>query len=132
MTSYSDSITTAIRDGEDLVGWAEPNTAVFNDERTETALLDALSAPVPPELAMSIPLLRFANRDIEAVPLMHGVFTNFAEAHRSQVCDRCQCNGVFNMPQLLVPMGASAVVLNVCAYCRHTLDARYPGLVWNA
>ena len=131
MTSYSDSITTAIRDGEDLVGWAEPNTAVFNDERTETALLDALSGPVDPKMAVGVPLLRFANQDIEAIPLVVGIMTNFAGTNRSSHCDRCKSNGVVNLAQLLVPMGAPAVVLNVCAYCRRILDGQFSGLIWN-
>jgi hypothetical protein len=133
MTSYSDSITAAVRDGEDLVGWAEPNVAVLADERTEAALLAALSGPVADELAMGVPLLRFGiEQGVEAVPLIYGMVSNFAGTHRSLKCDRCRGNGVVLRPQLVVPMGGSAVVLSVCAGCRHHLDASFPGLIWNA
>jgi hypothetical protein len=132
MTSYADTILSAVQDGHDLVAWAEPNTAVVADERTEAVLLTALGQPVAAEIAMGVPLLLFANTDIEAVPLVYGLVSNFAGSRRQQCCDRCRGRQNLDMPQLLVPMEGSAVVLNLCVHCRHTLDSSFPGLVWNA
>ena len=132
MTSYADTILAAVQDGHDLVQWAEPNTAVFADERTETVCLAALGQPVPAEIAMGVPLLLFANTDIEPVPLVYGLVSNFAGTRRQRSCDRCHGRQNLDIPQLLVPMQGSAVVLNVCVHCRHVLDRDFPGLVWNA
>jgi hypothetical protein len=145
MTSYADIhdhrsdtglnlrgvVLSAMQEARDLVAWAKPNIAIFGDERAEAACLAALSGTVPDELSFGIPLLRFANQDTPAVPLIHAVVSNFADAHRTSVCDRCNAHGVVGKAQLFVPMGTSTVVLHVCAHCRYLLDSWFPGLVWN-
>ncbi len=113
------TIESAMRDGTDLVAWAEPNTVALNDERVEAAVLRGLSTPVPPELAMGVPLLLHADTAVPPVPLIEAVMDD--TRHAATSCDLCD-NTERSVSRLLVPCGASAVAVHACFVCRATLD----------
>ncbi|NPC97890.1 hypothetical protein [Nocardioides sp. zg-DK7169] len=130
-TNPTDIIENAIRDGAELVEWAEPNTAALADDDTEYAALAALGGPLAPELAFGVPLLRFANLDLPAVPLIQAVMS--PPKHRATDCDRCR-NPIgrgMRSYDLWVPMGASVVAVTTCGYCHDVLnDVTACDLVW--
>ncbi len=71
-STYAEALVAAVQDGQDLVPWAAPNVAALGWEPMDDAVQRALSGPVPTDLAMGIPLLRFASgRD--AVPLLPAI-----------------------------------------------------------
>ena len=113
------TLTSAMRDGADLVAWAEPNTVALNDERVEAAVLRGLSTPVPPEFALGVPLLLHASTDVPPIPLIEAVMED--TRHDATTCDLCGAEGRSNS-RLLVPSGASAVAVYCCFVCRATLD----------
>lgn len=118
--------------GDDLVAWAEPNNAALGDECTEAAVLRALGGPVPDDLALGVPLLRFADTTVEAIPLIQAVIYNVR--HTPTVCDRCGDTERSILDRLLMPCGASVVALHCCWRCRLTLDMPHRGgstLVWD-
>ena len=83
--NLTDMIESAMLDGSELVPWAEPNAAAVEDEGVEAEGLRALAGPVPPELAIGVPLLRFAATD--AVPLIQAASTDVR--HAPHPCARC-------------------------------------------
>jgi hypothetical protein len=132
-TSPQDFIHAA-SDGDDLVAWAEPNLVALNDERCDAAVRRALSGPTPDDLAYGVPLLRFADTDVPAIPLVQAVIMD--ARHAPTACDRCQSWNSPTMPpltRLLVPCGASVAALHLCWACKANLDHEWSTgstLVW--
>lgn len=132
-TDPADYIASA-SNGDDLVAWSEPNTAALADERTEAAVLRALGGPTPEDLAYGVPLLRFADHSIPAIPLVQAVIMDVR--HSPTTCDRCDVNERWRtFTRLLVPCGASVVALHICEVCKSHLDQPWVGaapssLVW--
>lgn len=130
--NLTETLGAAIRDGEELVAWAEPNAAALNDERVDAAVLRALGGPVPADLAIGVPLLRYANTDLPAVPLIQAVIGDIK--HSTDLCDRCETPRRPVVDFLLVPAGASVVSVSVCRTCRGAFDHdprfRNTHLVW--
>lgn len=120
----------AIEDAERLVPWTEPNAAALVDERLEAAVLRALTGPVPAELVGS-PLLRFANTDLPAVPLLDAVLD--PPKHDHLRCDRCNRTRLSILDRLWVPSGASVVEVAVCWLCHAEFDNTLwsSSLVWS-
>lgn len=122
----------AIEDAERLVPWIAANAdAVAFDEGIELAVLRALGAPLPPELAADTPLLRWANTDLPAMPLLDARLD--PPTHRHLRCDRCGNSGKDRAySELWVPAGRSVVVVACCSTCVLTLDRPYGthSLVW--
>jgi hypothetical protein len=119
-------LMNAMRDGGDLVRWAEPNTIALEDEWVEHAVLTALGGPTPPDSA-GVPLLRSCDPDRTARPLLD-VLVDGKREYRKH-CDRCSTNAQPNH-RLWVPSGASAVELVCCNHCRRVLSFEFSGLVW--
>jgi len=115
-----------IEDARRLVPWAEPNTVVFNEPRVEQKLLDALGGPIPPDLAVGAPLLRFC--DADTVPLLDAMV--FGTRTSTACCERCGSNAG-GKHRLLVPMGESVVAYHCCWFCRNVLTDCYSDLVWD-
>jgi hypothetical protein len=132
-TNLSEVIEAAMRDGEQLVAWAEPNSAACEDPREGQAVLRALGGDVPPELAIGVPLLRFADTDVPAVPLVQAVIND--TRHSPTVCDLCGKTAKQRsiLDRLLVPAGASVVAVHACWACKATFNCavRYSSLVWD-
>ncbi|HET7327657.1 MAG TPA: hypothetical protein VFJ14_10295 [Nocardioidaceae bacterium] len=133
-TSPQDFIHTA-SDGDDLVAWAEPNTVVLDDPDCDAAVRRALSGPTPDDLAYGVPLLRFADTSVPAIPLVQAVIMDARIAPTA--CDRCQVARpveVAAYDRLLVPCGASVVALHLCWTCKAHLDFAWSdapsSLVW--
>jgi len=116
----------AVRDGHDLVRWAEPNTIALEDEWVEQAVLAALGTPTPAD-SMGVPMLRPCDPDRSATPLLD-VLVDGRREHRSH-CDRCQSNAK-PVHRLWVPAGASVAELVCCFFCRDVLNDVFSGLVW--
>jgi hypothetical protein len=116
----------AIRDGQDLVRWAEPNTIALEDEWVEYAVLAALGTPTPPD-STGVPMLRSCDPERTAVPLLDVVVSDRREYRK--FCDRCPSNGQPNH-RLWIPSGASVAELVCCWHCRRVLDYEFSGLVW--
>lgn len=126
---------SAIEDAAALVPWAKPNwAAAAVDERVSAAVLRALGGPVPPELAMGVPLLRFAAEGVPAMPLLEAVLEDPLPRHNSRTCDRCGNSGRTITDRLWIPSGASVVVVAMCWSCKACAFDR-PGhgssLVWS-
>lgn len=120
--NLADLIESAIRDGSELVPWTEPNANVLADDRMQEAALAALGGPVAHELAFAVPLLRFVDTELPAVPLIQAVMN--PPRHRATSCDRCEKpiprgTKVYN---LWVPMGASVVAFHTCGLCHDVLN----------
>lgn len=131
-TNLTDVIEAAIRDGEELVPWAEPNAFAVEDERVAEAVLRALGGPVPPELAIGVPLLRFADTDVPALPLIQAVISDVR--HKPTICDLCANTERSIFDRLLVPAGASVVAVHICWRCKLDYDRplrRMSTLVWD-
>jgi hypothetical protein len=133
-TNLAEILVSAVRDGDELVAWAEPNEAALDDPRVEALVLDALGGPVSDDLAIGVPLLRFANTDIDARPLVQAVTYGFR--HSTLHCDMCGFSRTKPIQDfLLVPAGASVVSISVCWLCRGTFDHdpryRSTNLVWS-
>jgi hypothetical protein len=127
-TPLADLLDAAIRDGGELVRWAEPNTIALEDERIDALVQRALRSSVPPECAVGVPLLRFANSAVPDVPLLDAIVDD--RRHNSPVCDRCNTR-VHKTDRLLVPAGASVVAIHCCSLCRGILqDVFACCLVW--
>lgn len=127
-TTQADMLEAAVRDGGELVRWAEANTIALEDERIDALVQRALCSPVPPECAIGVPLLRFANRSAPDVPLLDAIVDD--RRHNSPICDRCGTR-VHKTDRLLVPAGASVVAIHCCSLCRGILqDVFSCGLVW--
>ena len=120
-------IMNAIRDAEELVRWAEPNTIALNDEGVEGAVLCALSTPSASGVEMGVPMLRPCDPDRPAVPLLD-VLVGDLQEFRS-CCDRCKSK---SRPEyrLWIPAGATVAELVCCWHCRNVLDDAFSGLVW--
>lgn len=127
--NLTDMIESAMLDGSELVPWAEPNAAAVEDERVEAAVLRALAGPVPPELAIGVPLLRFA--DTDAVPLIQAVINDVR--HAAHTCDLCGNSERSITDRLLVPAGASVVAVHTCWRCKASFDRTlmHGSLVWD-
>jgi hypothetical protein len=129
---------SAMEDAAALVPWAEPNEAALADERTSEVVLRALGGPVPPELAMGVPLLRFATEGVPPMPLMEAIKEDPLPRHDSLSCDRCGNQKRTITDRLWIPSGASVVVVALCWSCKlHAYDrpVSRPGvrssLVWS-
>lgn len=128
MTTLADTLDAAIRDGGELVRWAEPNILALEDERVEAAVLRALTGPVPEDYAVGVPLLRFPDRHVPDVPLVDAIIDDMRQ--NAHACDLCNGQAV-RTARLLVPAGASVVAINCCSHCRGILqDVFACGLVW--
>lgn len=64
---------TAMDDAEALVPWIETNADALNWEPMDEAVQRALGGPVPEDHVEGVPLLRFANTDQLAIPLLDAV-----------------------------------------------------------
>lgn len=114
---------SAIEDAAALVPWAEPNADALSDPQTDEAVRRAFGEPVPHELAMDVPLLRFASPNVPPLPLLEAVLEDPLPRHDSQSCDRCGDDKRSITDRLWIPCGASVVVLAVCWACRlHAYD----------
>ena len=132
MATNPQDFIAAASDGDDLVAWAEPNTAALDDEHCDAAVRRALSGPVPDDLAFGVPLLRFADTAVPALPLIQAVIMD--TRHTPTVCDRCGNTERSVFDRLLVPCGASVVALHVCWRCQVNLEMPHRGgssLVWD-
>lgn len=131
--NLSDVIESAIRDGSELVPWTEPNANVLAaDDRMSDAALAALGGPLAPELAFGVPLLRFANTELPALPLIQAVMN--PPKHRATSCDRCEKTipAGTKVYSLWVPMGASVVAFSTCGLCHDVLnDVTACDLAWS-
>lgn len=129
MTTLADTLEAAIRDGGELVRWAEPNALALEDGRVEALVLQALSGPVPDDYAVGVPLLRFPS-DAPDVPLLDAIVDD--KHHDAGTCDRCGARALHQTKRLLVPAGASVVAIHCCVHCRGVLqDVFACGLVWS-
>lgn len=129
---------SAVEDAAALVPWAEPNADALCDEKTSMVVFHALGQPVPHELAMGVPLLRFATEGVPAMPLVEAVMQDPLPRHDSQSCDRCGNAERSITDRLWIPSGASVVVVALCWSCKlHAYDrpVSRPGvrssLVWS-
>lgn len=124
------TLTSAMRDGAALVAWAEPNTAALLDSRMEAAVLRGLAGSVPPELAFAVPLLRYANTDLPAMPIIEALMDDVRHDHH--VCDRCGNTELSVTDRLWVPCGAAVVEVAVCWRCKAEFDRtlQRSSLVW--
>jgi hypothetical protein len=121
-----------MEDAEALVPWCAPNEAALADERTSEAVLRALGQPVPPELAMGVPLLLFAAEGVPPMPLVEAISQDPLPRHDSQSCDRCGNDKRSITDRLWIPAGASIVVVALCWSCKlHAYDrpVSRPGVV---
>lgn len=128
--NFTDSVLDADRE---LVPWTAPNADALQDERLEAAVLRGLAGPVPQELAVGVPLLRFAN-GAPAMSLLAAILNPpvpRGNGRTRHVCD------VFGTPMvepntLWVPCGASVVQVTVRNFARGLLDdLTRCGLVWS-
>ena len=124
-TTLTGDIETAIRDGRDLIPWIEQNTVAYEDPGIERAVLNALDGPVAPELASGVPLLRHANTDVPAYPLVEAVI--FHTRHSATFCDICGSSRRSLTDRLLVPAGASVVAIHFCWLCKASVDRACAG-----
>lgn len=120
-------IMDAVRDGHDLVRWAEPNTIALNDEGVEGAVLCALSAPSGTGVDMGVPMLRPCDPDRPAMPLLDAIVGDLHEFR--SCCDRCKSNAR-PIHRLWIPAGASVAELVCCWFCHDVLNDAFSGLVW--
>lgn len=128
ITTLADTLEAAIRDGGELMKWAEQNTIALEDDRIEAAVLRALGGPVPDEYAVGVPLLRFPSTDVPDVPLLDAIIND--KRHNCASCDRCGRRAV-RTSRLLIPSGASVVAVHCCPHCRGVLQDVFDcGLVW--
>jgi len=121
-------LLSAVQDANDLVSWAAPNADVTQDERCEKRMFQALMCPVPAELSVGVPLLRFWNLSIEAQPLVQAMLDDRKTSTAS--CERC---GYADPGEhcLWIPIGVSVVALHFCTHCRNELDTAFAHtLVW--
>lgn len=109
---------SAMEDAAALVPWADGNEAALLDPRTEQAVLRALGEPVPHDLAMDVPLLRFATPGVPAMPLLEAVLEDPLPRHDSQSCDRCGDDRLSVNDRLWIPCGSSVVVVALCWSCK--------------
>ena len=109
---------SAMEDAAALCPWAEPNEFAINIRGVDEAVRRALSEPVPPELAMGVPLLRFATEGVPPMPLLEAMLEDPLPRHGSQSCDRCGNSTRSITERLWIPSGASVVVLALCWSCR--------------
>lgn len=122
----------AVRDGGQLVRWAEPNTIALNDERVEEAVLRCFSARPVDGDDHGVPMLRPCDPDRAAVPLLDAVRDYRPEFRPT--CDRCGSTAtqIKNEPdhRLWIPSGATVAELVVCWFCHDVLNDEYADLVW--
>ncbi|WP_193608270.1 hypothetical protein [Nocardioides lijunqiniae] len=109
---------SAMEDAAALVPWAEANEAALLDEKTSQVMLRALGGPVPPDLAVGVPLLRFATDGVPAMPLLEATLEDPLPRHDSQSCDRCGNSTRSINDRLWIPAGASVVVVALCWSCK--------------
>lgn len=118
--ALSDALLGAVSDASSLAPWAEANAvAVSADERVSELVRHALGGSVSPEATMGTPLLRWANTDAPAVPLVEAIA--FEDRHTTR-CDLCGAKPLRPLSYLWVPAGASVVELACCPQHRRALD----------
>ena len=118
-----------VQDGERLVRWIEPNSQAL--PRLESAVLRALSVPVPQDLANGVPLLRYAEgRDLAPVRLVDAVLhPPRPNPFHHFVCD-VDLSPAKGSNIIWIPCGASVVELQVRGLVRDILMHAAPNLVW--
>jgi hypothetical protein len=127
----ADAVLHAIDESETV--WPH-NDFLIEDQPIEMAVLYALGRPAD-DLPAGAALLRPAgNRRSPIRRLFDVVFGRAAQKWTDHdllaaPCDRCIRN-VQPEHTLWVPAGRSVVELHLCDDCRTTLDADFPGIVW--
>jgi hypothetical protein len=112
---------TTFQDADTLVPWAAPNNAALAWEPLEEAVLRALGGPIPDEYREDpdLPLLRFANLDVPARPLVTAITDPPIPRGRS-VCDIT--GTLMREPNTLwVPCGRSVVQVTMRNSVRENL-----------
>lgn len=127
-------IMSAIEDATALAPWAEANTAALEWEPLDEAVRRAFAGPVPEEYQEpAIPLLRFANIDVAARPLLDAVLDPpIPRAGRARLV--CDVTGTtMREPNTLwVPCGRSVVQVTMRNFSRELLaDHVGVDLVWS-
>lgn len=117
----------AMRDAEELVRWAEPNTIALNDERVEVAVLRALSNRSKSGAEFGVPMLRPCDPDRPATPLLDVLVSDLREFR--SCCDRCKSKARPDY-RLWIPAGAAVAELACCWFCRDVLNDTFTGLTW--
>ena len=122
----------AIEDAEGLVRGREANSYALQYEPLERVVLEALAGPVPPHMAMGVPLLRFANGNTP-IPLLQAVMEPpipRAYGHRWYTCD-IDGTTMREPNTLWIPCGASVVQVTVRNTVRSLLmDLTSAHLTW--
>lgn len=124
-------IMSATQDAEALCPWIEPNADALNWGPLEEAVFRALSVPPPEEYAgLDLPLLKFANTDVPARPLLDAIADPPIPRGKS-VCDIA--GTPMREPNTLwVPCGRSVVQITMRNFSRGLLaDHVGTDLVWS-
>jgi len=128
MTTNSGTwIDAAMKDAEDLLPWAKPNDAVLQFGHLAQTLRKTLGGPVQADCEFGVPLLRIANSDAPATPLVRAVVNWVASC--KDTCDFCLGERPSGH-RLAVLAGASAVLFHFCPRCRDVMDEVFTGLHW--
>jgi hypothetical protein len=122
-------IMTAIEDAEALVPWIEQNADALNWEPLDEVVQGAFAGPVPEDYIEGVPLLRFANTDVMAVPLLDAVLDPPIPRGKS-ICD-ITGTAMREPNTLWVPCGRSVVQVTMRNFERDLLsDCVGIELVW--
>ena len=119
-------------DAAALVPWAEPNEAALNWEPLDEAVRRGMDGPIPDEYKadQDLPLLRFANTDVLARPLLAAI-TNPPIPRGKAVCD-ITGTPMHEPNTLWVPCGRSVVQVTMRNFSRGLLaDWVGTDLVWS-
>lgn len=107
-------------DAAALAPWIEQNTDALNWPELEEVVLRAFSGPIPEEYAgLDVPLLRFANIDVPARPLLDALTDPPIPRGRS-VCD-ITGTAMREPNTLWIPCGRSVVQVTMRNFSRELL-----------
>jgi hypothetical protein len=129
-TTTSEQIETAV-DVAEFIGWTRGynvNELALADDRIADACHHAMHGPIEPGCEFGVPLLRLVPHDCTAIPLPMAL--DRWDASWMPACDRCHAYGRADN-RLVIPSGASWIMLHTCLDCHEELSADYDALVWS-
>lgn len=129
MLTLADRHLLPIADAE-LLAWArgyDANEVAIEDNRIANACHRAMRAPIHPGCEIGYPLARQAAADTEAIPLPMAL-DRWGTSYFPD-CDCCR-EERHSENKLVIPRGASWLLVHVCWDCRDELDGSFGSLVW--
>jgi hypothetical protein len=129
-TTIADTILGAV-DVAEFLGWTrgyEVNELALADARVASACDHAMRGPIFAGYELGTPLLRLVPHDCTAIPLPMAL--DRWDESWMPACDRCHATTRADN-RLVIPFGASWIMVHTCWDCHEKLSADFDALVWS-